>query len=164
MAVAFFTNEEGSRFQPDMFGSLVYTGAPAIGARAGHRRHRWRGRRRRIVRASATPALPRSASREVHAYVELHIEQGPVLEAEGFRIGAVEGVQGISWTEFTLTGQSNHAGTTPMRLRHDAGYVAAEITAFVRRLAQELGGNQVATVGALTLSPNLVNVVARSAP
>jgi N-carbamoyl-L-amino-acid hydrolase len=96
----------------------------------------------------------------VHAYVELHIEQGPVLEAEGFRIGAVEGVQGISWSEFTLTGQSNHAGTTPMRLRHDAGYVGAAIATFVRKLAQDIGGNQVATVGALTLSPNLVNVVA----
>jgi N-carbamoyl-L-amino-acid hydrolase len=94
------------------------------------------------------------------AYVELHIEQGPVLEAEGFRIGAVESVQGISWTEFTLTGQSNHAGTTPMRMRHDAGYVAAEIAVFARRLALEIGGSQVATVGVLTLSPNLVNVVA----
>jgi N-carbamoyl-L-amino-acid hydrolase len=69
-------------------------------------------------------------------------------------------VQGISWTELTLTGQSNHAGTTPMRLRHDAGYAAAEIAVFARRLARELGGHQVATVGAVTLFPNLVNVVA----
>jgi N-carbamoyl-L-amino-acid hydrolase len=92
--------------------------------------------------------------------VELHIEQGPVLEAEGFRIGAVEGVQGISWNEFTVTGQSNHAGTTPMRMRHDAGYAAAAIAVFARRLAWEIGGSQVATVGALTLSPNLINVVA----
>jgi N-carbamoyl-L-amino-acid hydrolase len=99
----------------------------------------------------------------VHAYVELHVEQGPVLEAEGFTIGAVEGVQGISWTEVTLTGQSNHAGTTPMRLRHDAGLVAAEIATFARRVASEMGGHQVATVGALTLFPNLVNVVANRA-
>ena len=99
----------------------------------------------------------------VHAYVELHVEQGPTLEAEGFAIGAVEGVQGISWTELTLTGQSNHAGTTPMRMRRDAGYVAAEIAAFARRLAREIGGDQVATVGALTLTPNLVNVVAERA-
>ena len=91
------------------------------------------------------------------------MEQGPTLEAEGFTIGAVEGVQGICWTELTLTGQSNHAGTTPMRMRRDAGYVAAEIAAFARRLAREIGGKQVATVGALTLSPNLVNVVAERA-
>ena len=54
-------------------------------------------------------------------FVELHIEQGPILEAEGVTIGVVEGVQGISWTEITITGQSAHAGTTPMRLRHDPG-------------------------------------------
>jgi len=162
LAVAFFTNEEGSRFQPDMMGSLVYVGqlpldralatvgidGPTVGdelARIGY----------------AGPAAVGTG--RVHAYVELHVEQGPVLEAEGFTIGAVEGVQGISWTEFTLTGQSNHAGTTPMQLRHDAGLVAAEIATFARRLAKDLGGHQVATVGALTLSPNLVNVVANRA-
>ena len=162
LAVAFFTNEEGARFQPDMFGSLVFTGAMPLeralatvgidGAVAGEEL-------KRIGYAGKAPV----GRPNVHAYVELHVEQGPTLEAEGFTIGAVEGVQGISWTEFTLTGQSNHAGTTPMRMRRDAGYVAAEIAAFARRLALELGGDQVATVGALTLSPNLVNVVAERA-
>jgi len=162
LAVAFFTNEEGARFQPDMFGSLVFTGALPLeaalatiavdGAVAGEEL-------RRIGYAGAAPV----GKPDVHAYVELHVEQGPTLEAEGFRIGAVEGVQGISWTEFTLTGQSNHAGTTPMRLRHDAGFVAAQIAVFARKLAEDIGGYQVATVGALTLTPNLVNVVAQRA-
>jgi N-carbamoyl-L-amino-acid hydrolase len=162
LAVAFFTNEEGARFQPDMLGSLVYVGGLPLeraletkaidGARLGDELSL-------IGYAGKAPV----GQPKVHAYVELHVEQGPVLEAEGFTIGAVEGVQGISWTEFTLAGQSNHAGTTPMRLRHDAGYVAAEIAVFARRLAGELGGDQVATVGALTLSPNLVNVVADKA-
>ena len=158
LAVAFFTDEEGSRFQPDMMGSLVYTGAlpleralpskaidgPTVGDELS-----------RIGYAGEAPvARPRA-----HAYVELHVEQGPVLDAEGVKIGAVESVQGISWTELTLTGQSNHAGTTPMALRHDAGYVAAEIAVFARRLAKELGGHQVATVGMLNVAPNLVNVV-----
>lgn len=158
LAVAFFTNEEGARLPPDMFGSLVYTGALPLaealatkgidGATAGDELAR-------IGYAGPEPiGQPRA-----HAYVELHVEQGPVLEAEGFRIGAVEGVQGISWSEFTLTGQSNHAGTTPMRMRKDAGYVAAEIAVCARKVAQALGGYQVATVGALTLAPNLVNVV-----
>jgi len=158
LAVAFFTNEEGSRFQPDMFGSLVYTGAlpleralATIGIDGGVVGEELS----RIGYAGSTAV----GKPNVHAYVELHIEQGPVLEEGQFRIGAVEGVQGISWTEFTLSGQSSHAGATPMRMRHDAGYVAAEITAFVRRLAQDFGGNQVATVGLLTLSPNLINVV-----
>jgi N-carbamoyl-L-amino-acid hydrolase len=79
------------------------------------------------------------------------------------RFGAVTGVQGISWQELTSTGQSNHAGTTPMSLRHDAGYAAARIATFVRELALDLGHPQVGTVGLLTLHPNLVNVVAATA-
>ena len=78
-------------------------------------------------------------------------------------IGVVEGVQGISWTELTITGRSAHAGTTPMKLRRDPGFVAAAITTFVRELANRLGGAQVATVGRIDLRPNLVNVVPASA-
>ena len=92
------------------------------------------------------------------AFVELHVEQGPRLELEGITIGAVESVQGISWTEVTIDGVSNHAGTTPMHLRHDAGYVAGAIAVFVRELAANMGGDQVGTVGAITLEPeNLLN-------
>ena len=68
-------------------------------------------------------------------------------------------MQGISWQEVTITGQSNHAGTTPMRLRHDPAYVAARITVFLRELAVRMGGDQVCTVGKVDLAPNLVNVV-----
>ncbi len=166
LAVAFFTNEEGARFQPDMMGSLVYVGGAALdqalatkgidGVAVGEELAR-------IGYAGAVAFGTGVNKPQVHAYVELHVEQGPVLEEEGFVIGAVEGVQGISWTEFTIEGQSNHAGTTPMRLRRDAGYVAAEIASYARRLAVEMGGNQVATVGSLTLSPNLVNVIANRA-
>ncbi len=162
LAVAFFTNEEGSRFQPDMMGSLVYTGALPLEkalATVGVDGKKVGDELTRIGYAGPAPVGRPSA----HAYVELHIEQGPVLEAEGYTIGAVEGVQGISWTELTITGQSNHAGTTPMSHRHDAGYVAAEIAVHARRVARELGGHQVATVGLLKLEPNLVNVVARTA-
>ena len=160
--IAYFTNEEGARFNPDMLGSLVYAGGLAAeeaydivgidGARVGEEL-------RRIGYLGPTPcpgAVP-------HAFIELHIEQGPVLEAERVRFGAVTGVQGISWAELTITGQSNHAGTTPMSLRHDAGYAAARVATFVRELALELGPPQVGTVGQLTLHPNLVNVVAGSA-
>jgi len=162
LAVAFFSNEEGARFSPDMMGSLVYVGGLALdaalatvgidGATVGDCLTR-------IGYAGGAPC----GNATVHAYVELHVEQGPVLEAEGFTIGAVEGVQGISWTEFTVLGVSNHAGTTPMRLRHDAGYVACAIANQARNIAREMGGNQVATVGALDLSPNLVNVIANKA-
>jgi N-carbamoyl-L-amino-acid hydrolase len=162
LAVAFFTNEEGSRFAPDMMGSLVYVGGLALevaldtvgidGARVGDEL-------RRIGYVGPQPC-PGQVPR---AFVELHIEQGPVLEREGCTIGVVEGVQGISWQQLTIEGQSNHAGTTPMRFRHDAGYAASAISVFVRDLARELGGAQVATVGSMDLVPNLVNVVAARA-
>ncbi len=162
LAVGVFTDEEGSRFAPDMLGSLVYVGGlalevaldtPAVDGAV------LRDELERIGYAGSSPcpAVP------PHAFVELHIEQGPVLEAEGVEIGVVTGVQGISWTELTVTGQSNHAGTTPMDHRHDAGLVAAEIAVGVRALAEELGPPMVATVGRIELHPNLVNVVAARA-
>lgn len=160
VAVAFFTDEEGARFQPDMLGSLVYVGGmaleDALDVRAADDGARLGDELRRIGYAGPTPCPAASAP---HAYVELHIEQGPVLEDEGITIGVVTGVQGISWTELTISGQSAHAGTTPMRLRKDPGYVAAEITAGVRAIARQMGGSQVATVGRMEFSPNLVNVV-----
>lgn len=162
ISVAFFTNEEGARFAPDMLGSLVYVGGMSAaeahdivaidGARLGDEL-------RRIDALGTTP----TPGTTPFAFVELHIEQGPVLESRSTTIGAVTGVQGISWTELTITGQSNHAGTTPMALRHDALFVAARIAAFLRDLATRYGGNQVCTVGKLDVHPNLVNVVAARA-
>jgi N-carbamoyl-L-amino-acid hydrolase len=110
----------------------------------------------RIGYAGATPCPTAVVP---HAYVELHIEQGPVLEDEGLTIGVVTGVQGISWTELTIVGQSAHAGTTPMRHRHDAGLAAATIITGMRDLALRVGGTQVATVGRCEFIPDLVNVV-----
>jgi N-carbamoyl-L-amino-acid hydrolase len=159
VAVAFFTNEEGARFPPDMMGSLVYAGGLPLevaldtvgidGARVGDE----------LERIGYVGSLPCPGA-PPRAFVELHIEQGPVLERERRTIGVVESVQGISWQQLTVRGQSNHAGTTPMRFRHDAAYVAAAITTFVRELTSDLGGAQVGTVGSLELTPNLVNVVA----
>ncbi len=82
-----------------------------------------------------------------------------MLEAEGITIGAVTGVQGIYWTEYRIEGVANHAGTTPMKSRHDAGFVAAQITVEARRTALETGGNQVAAAGFSRVSPCLVNVI-----
>ena len=162
VAVAFFTDEEGSRFAPDMLGSLVYVGGMSLeagldiegvdGAIVGNELEK--------IGYSGVAPCPGQSPR---AFIELHIEQGPVLEVAEVTIGAVTGVQGISWTEFTISGQSNHAGTTPMELRHDSGFAAASIATYVRELAEEMGGRQVATVGRLDLHPDLVNVVAGSA-
>ena len=162
IAVGFFTGEEGARFAPDMLGSLVYVGGMSLestldiegidGKRLGDELERigFRG-------AAPCPGpIPK-------AFIELHVEQGPILEADATSIGAVDSVQGISWTEITIEGQSNHAGTTPMHMRHDAGFAAAQIATFVRQIALETGGNQVGTVGKIDLHPNLVNVVASKA-
>ena len=164
VAVGFFTDEEGARFAPDMLGSLVFVGGmaleEALDIRAVDDDARLGDELARIGYAGPLPCPTASAP---HAYVELHIEQGPILEDEGITIGVVEGVQGISWTELTISGRSAHAGTTPMRLRRDAGYVAAAIAVHARRLATELGGAQVATVGRFEVHPDLVNVVPDSA-
>ena len=162
LAVAVFTNEEGVRFQPDMLGSLVYAGGLELAAALA-------------IPATDGPTLGRELERIGYAgtlapgaivpraFVELHIEQGPILDLEGGELGAVGDLQGISWQEITVLGVANHAGTTPMRLRHDAGYGAARIACRVRDLARELGGMQVATVGSLRLLPGLVNVIPREA-
>jgi N-carbamoyl-L-amino-acid hydrolase len=162
LVVAFFTDEEGARFAPDMLGSLAYVGGLGLqqaldvvsidGKRLGEE----------LARIGYAGTAPLGVHRP-HAYVELHIEQGPVLDAEGVAIGAVADLQGISWQEIAITGQSNHAGTTPMRLRHDAGYCAAAIGAFLRGLAREMGGSQVCTMGKVDLHPNLINVIAARA-
>jgi len=162
LVVAFFTDEEGARFAPDMLGSLVYVGGLSLeeglnavsidGKRLGDE----------LARIGYAGAAPLGVHRP-RAYVELHIEQGPVLDAEGITIGAVADLQGISWQEIAITGQSNHAGTTPMRLRHDAGYSAAAIGTYLRDLAREMGGSQVCTMGKVDLHPNLINVIAARA-
>jgi N-carbamoyl-L-amino-acid hydrolase len=146
-----------------MLGSLVYVGGMAVetaldvtaadnGARLGDE----------LARIGYAGPTPVPAAAFPYSYTELHIEQGPVLEDEGVTIGVVTGVQGISWTEVTLTGQSAHAGTTPMQLRHDPLAVAARAIHEIRLMAGYFGAPQVATVGRLEVSPNLVNVIPSS--
>ena len=163
IVVAAFTNEEGVRYQPDMMGSLVYAGGMDVqaalntvgtdGTRLGDELAR--------IGYAGDMAPGAIVPRE---YIELHSEQGPVLEAEGKFIGVVDSLQGISWQKVTITGIANHAGTTPTRLRHDAGYAAAACVAFLRE--QVVGAapeTTLATVGSLRLEPDLINVIPRRA-
>ncbi len=162
LAVAFFTNEEGARFAPDMMGSAVHQGALGLDtalAVTGIDGTTVGDDLRRIGYDGSTE----TGDFRARAFVEMHVEQGPVLDVEGTRIGVVEGVQGISWSEFTLNGVANHAGTTPMNMRCDAGVVAARIAIKARDIATAMGGDQVATVGVIDLAPNLVNVVPQRA-
>lgn len=158
MVVGVFTNEEGARFQPDMMGSLVCAGGLAVEEALNTSDGDG------VVLGDALTGIGYAGEHEVgamrpHAFVEVHIEQGPVLEAQAVTIGAVENLQGISWTGVDIAGQANHAGTTPMRLRHDAGYCVGEITSYVRKLTREIGGQQVGTVGVIDLQPGVINVI-----
>ncbi len=161
ITVAVFTNEEGVRFQPDMMGSLVFAGGlPTEEALAATDRD---GMTLGDELARIGYAGSHACGAHKPAYfLELHIEQGPILEAEDITIGAVDGVQGIFWTGFTIKGQANHAGTTPMHLRRDAGCAANRIAVEANKIALSIDG-QVATAGQIDLKPNLINVVAGSA-
>ena len=159
IVVAAFTNEEGVRFQPDMMGSLVYAGGMCV--QAAHDTVDGDGERLgdELARIGYVgDMIP--GSLVPHEYLELHIEQGPLLEARDRQIGIVETLQGISWQQVTIHGVANHAGTTPTRLRHDAGYAAAACIAFLRE--QVVGAEPettLATTGTLRLEPNVINVI-----
>lgn len=158
LAVANFTNEEGVRFHPDMMGSLAYAGGMAAEDALTTKDEQGTSLGEALARIGYAGDTPCGALRP-HAFVELHIEQGPILEEAGITIGAVSDLVGISWTEIRFAGQANHAGTTPMRLRRDAGLAAAEVVTFVRELASAVDGCQVSTVGELEIAPGAINVV-----
>lgn len=96
---------------------------------------------------------------DIEAFIELHIEQGAILDNENLNIGVVQGIVGIGWWDVTLTGIANHAGTTPMNLRNDAMLAAAELTIAVNQAATSKSGGQVATVGRIQAFPGAPNVI-----
>jgi beta-ureidopropionase / N-carbamoyl-L-amino-acid hydrolase len=158
IVVVNWTNEEGARFAPSMLGSGVFAGvysraqADAIadieGVRFGEALDGigWRGE----VKAGAM---------KLSAYLELHIEQGPILEAEDKTIGVVTGVQGVRWYEAAITGRESHAGTTPMPRRLDAMVACAHLTLEVQKIALAHAPTGVGTVGRVEVEPNSPNVI-----
>jgi beta-ureidopropionase / N-carbamoyl-L-amino-acid hydrolase len=158
LTLAIFTNEEGARFQPAMIASGVMAGKIALEDAYNARDKdglRLVDELERIGYLGAEPCV----ARPIRAYLELHIEQGPFLEEEGLSVGVVEGIVAIAWSRLTIHGVQDHAGPTPMRIRHDALVAAADVVAGVRRIARELGGDTVTTVGHLTVQPNIVNAI-----
>jgi N-carbamoyl-L-amino-acid hydrolase len=156
LIVAAFTNEEGVRFSPDMLGSLHFAGGiptdEALAARGTD--GKVLGEELARIGYAGSDDVARPA-----AYIELHIEQGPVLEREAIAIGAVENLQGISWQHITLDGVANHAGTTPMTMRRDAGAAAASVITFLQERARASKTGTVATVGTMAFEPNAINVI-----
>lgn len=158
IAVVAFTNEEGVRYAPDMLGSLVYAGGYPLeqalatvgtdGAVLG------KELKRIGYAGTVAPGFLKPC-----AFVEAHIEQGPILATEGITIGAVEDLQGISWQRITIEGEQNHAGTTPTVYRADAGLAAAKVMTFLRSRCELPGSRTVATTGCIAFEPNAINVI-----
>jgi N-carbamoyl-L-amino-acid hydrolase len=158
ITVVNWTNEEGARFAPAMLASGVYAGI--------HTEDYAKSRRdldgklfgeelRRIGWEGAEPV----GARKMHAMLELHIEQGPILEAEGRTIGVVTHGQGLWWLEITLTGRDAHTGSTPMHMRVNAGLGMARITERVHQIAMSHQPNAVGAVGQVKVFPNSRNVI-----
>jgi N-carbamoyl-L-amino-acid hydrolase len=155
VVVASFTNEEGARFQPDMMGSMVFSGELNVESA-------WSAVDDEGL--SVWDELNRigylgSDKIEAGCYLELHVEQGPVLDTMGLDVGVVEGVQGMAWWDGEYEGEANHAGTTPLHLRKDALLAAAELCLELRKLAETLDRGSVATMGRLHPFPDVRNVV-----
>jgi N-carbamoyl-L-amino-acid hydrolase len=152
-----WTNEEGSRFAPAMLASGVFAGALTLDyaySRMDRAGLRFADELDRIGYRGNTPC----GGRPLAAHFELHIEQGPILEAEHCQIGVVTGVQGMRWYEVTVSGAESHAGSTPMHLRRDALVVAARLIAGIEGIATARS-EAVATVGLVECTPNSRNVV-----
>lgn len=159
-----WADEEGARFGRSLFGSSAFTGTLEPDMVRGLRDHE--GRLLPDVLAENGVELDRaldagSRRERVAAYLELHIEQGPVLESEGTQAAAVRGCVGIERHRFHFAGQASHAGTTPMDRRRDAGLAAAETAVRVEAIALEHGG--VGTTGVLELRPGIPTAVAGEA-
>ncbi|MEM6940174.1 MAG: Zn-dependent hydrolase [Pseudomonadota bacterium] len=158
IVVTNFTNEEGTRFAPAMLSSGVFAGVhtqdwaydrmDAEGKRFGDELSRigWRGDEE-------------VGARKMHAFFELHIEQGPILEAEGKDIGVVTHGQGLSWTQVTVTGKDSHTGSTPMPMRRNAGLGMARILEKVEEIALSHAPHAVGAAGHIDVHPNSRNVI-----
>jgi N-carbamoyl-L-amino-acid hydrolase len=156
--VAVWTNEEGSRFSPAMMGSGAYAGVFPLDEVEAKRDEA--GTRFDEALAKIGYRGPEAVGgRKVAAYFEAHIEQGPILEAEGKTVGIVTGAQGQRWYEVTVTGQEAHAGPTPMARRKDALVGAARMVDAVNRIGLDHQPFACATVGVIRSEPNSRNTI-----
>ncbi len=162
IVVTNWTNEEGTRFAPAMLASGVFAGTytkdwalgreDAEGLKFGDELARigWKGEEK-------------VGDRKMHAFFELHIEQGPILEAEEKDVGVVTHGQGLRWIQCTVTGKASHTGSTPMPMRRNAGRGLAQITELVHEIAMKHQPNAVGAIGHIDIHPNSRNVIPETA-
>jgi N-carbamoyl-L-amino-acid hydrolase len=156
--VVVWTNEEGSRFAPAMVASGVFAGVFDLDYGLARKDVEGKTMGEELARIGYAGDVP-CGGREIAAFFEAHIEQGPILEAENKTIGVVQGVQGIRWYEVTVTGQEAHAGPTPMPRRKDALVGVSRMVSAVNRIGLARPPYACATVGMLQVSPNSRNVI-----
>ena len=152
-----WTNEEGVRFEPAMTSSGVIANrftAEWVHDRLDRAGIRFGDELQRIGFAGSIDARP-----EPGTYLELHIEQGPVLESLGLPVAIVDGIVGITWCDVTVVGQPDHAGPSPMHLRRDPLMAAAELILAVEQIALQRDATAVATVGRITAEANVINTI-----
>jgi N-carbamoyl-L-amino-acid hydrolase len=157
-----FSDEEGVRFGTGLIGSLALTGELDLDRL--REEHDWQGVPIRQVIATAGREVDRMLDAREHlqaiaAFLELHIEQGPRMEASGVDLAVVTGIVGVHREQVRVIGSQNHAGTTPFRLRHDAGRVASRAAAGLRELVQDIDPEAVANIGVMQFDPGGVNVI-----
>ncbi|MDQ0325786.1 N-carbamoyl-L-amino-acid hydrolase [Rhodopseudomonas julia] len=158
IVVVNWTNEEGARFAPAMLASGVFAGVHTLDYAYGRKDLEGKTFGEELARIG-WKGDETVGARKMHAYYELHIEQGPILEAENKEIGVVTHCQGLWWLEFTLTGKEAHTGSTPMAMRVNAGLAMARIFEMVQKVAMDAQPNAVGGVGQVTFQPNSRNVL-----
>lgn len=158
IVVTNWTNEEGARFAPAMLASGVFAGVHTQDYAYGRKDPEGKTFGEELQRIGWV-GDEEVGARKMHAYFEYHIEQGPILEAEGKDIGVVTHCQGLWWLEFTLTGREAHTGSTPMTMRVNAGLAMARILEMVQTVAMENQPGAVGGVGQVFFSPNSRNVL-----
>ncbi|QEY73331.1 Zn-dependent hydrolase [Pseudomonas denitrificans (nom. rej.)] len=158
LEVAVWTNEEGARFTPAMLGSAAFTGAMPLEAALASRDAEGVSVGDALQALGWQGDLP--LGRRLDSYFEAHIEQGPILEDNAIDVGVVTGGQAIRWLDVCVGGQAAHAGTTPMPLRHDALFGAAEMIQALEALAQRFSPHGLVTVGQLDIAKSSRNTIA----
>lgn len=154
-----WANEEGARFKPAMMGSSVFACEMALDVALATTDEQDISIRSELDNDSQWQSLPRRPDRRIGRYLEIHIEQGPILEDRGYPVGIVNGVQAIGWFDVKVVGEETHAGPPPMACRKDALMAAAEIALAAERIAQSKGEDGRGTVGQFTIHPGSTNVV-----
>ncbi|SDF55005.1 Zn-dependent hydrolase [Rhodobacter capsulatus] len=158
IVVTNWTNEEGARFAPAMLASGVFAGVHSLDYAYARKDPEGKSFGEELARIGWV-GDEEVGARKMQAYFELHIEQGPILEAEKKTIGVVTHCQGLWWLEFTLTGKEAHTGSTPMGMRVNAGLAMTRIIEMVQEVAMAAQPDAVGGVGQVNFSPNSRNVL-----